>query len=607
MNDLLHKKLEEIVSLKDEINKLHFKIEKLEKKCSDLQTENRAVKAKSFHSLIEKRIKKTSYFMVSDDLQNRWKRKIKKAFFDLGDDALQLYNLRISKIVLHEKSHATQNQINDQKLEIIKFEKQDTKNIVQKCLFFKDKYLVSDFVYRALQTNISSDLPPLNSIIRYRNYLNNLFEFKYFENGIFVNIQDKIKTVVKSFILKNLNFEEVDLSAIKIKLSADGTQIGRFIKIINITFTIINDTKKAKTASGNYTLGIIYCRNNDESYETLKLFFPYLIEEIRNFNNVEFEEKKYPIDYYFTSDWVMMAEVCGLYNPSSNHPCIWCTQSKKDFSLAKKSSDRTFLTDHEIKNLIRNDPKHNHHGYKHESLLSDVIPFKKCIVDMLHLFIRISETLLQGLTKQLALRDNFKKNSKDISNYPNISRYFNFLEQKCKVKVFFNESSWTEKKSLLHRNLTGKEKRRIFNNIDFVNTFPDLFENDDDEKKKLKKYEQVWKKFNEIILFIKKNREKSNAGKIKSMTENWLKIFLDFHFADDITPYIHVLCNHMHEFVEENGNVNVYNVEGLEKLNDISTMEFFKSTNKWIDRGSSFIKQMMQRRARLDFIENDFL
>jgi len=264
------------------------------------------------------------------------------------------------------------------------------------------------------------------------------------------------------------------------------------------------------------------------------------------------------------------------------------------------------LTEQEIQNFIRREPKHNHLGYKHESLLSDVIPFKKCIVDMLHLFIRISETLIQGLTKQLALRDNFKKNSKkDISDYPNIYRYFNFLEQKCKVKVFFNESSWTENKSLLHRNLTGKEKRRIFNNIDFVNNFPDLFENDE-EKTRLKEYEEVWRNFNEIICFVKNNSKKSNAETIKTMTGNWLKIFLKFHFEDDITPYIHVFCNHLHEFVEDNGNVNVFNVEGLEKLNDISTMEFFKSTNRWIERNSNFLKQIMERRARLDLIAKEF-
>jgi hypothetical protein len=41
-----------------------------------------------------------------------------------------------------------------------------------------------------------------------------------------------------------------------IKLSADGTNITKSsLKLLNFTFTLINDEKNAKAAAGNYILG----------------------------------------------------------------------------------------------------------------------------------------------------------------------------------------------------------------------------------------------------------------------------------------------------------------------------------------------------------------
>ena len=45
----------------------------------------------------------------------------------------------------------------------------------------------------------------------------------------------------------------------------------------------------------------------------------------------------FQIEYYFCADWKMMAETCGLYGPTSDHPCIWC-EGKKDMSYQPQRS-----------------------------------------------------------------------------------------------------------------------------------------------------------------------------------------------------------------------------------------------------------------------------
>ena len=54
---------------------------------------------------------------------------------------------------------------------------------------------------------------------------------------------------------------------IKVKISGDGTNIGKRLKIVNVTYTILNERDIAITEKGNYILAII---KTTESYDNLK-------------------------------------------------------------------------------------------------------------------------------------------------------------------------------------------------------------------------------------------------------------------------------------------------------------------------------------------------
>jgi hypothetical protein len=89
------------------------------------------------------------------------------------------------------------------------------------------------------------------------------------------------------------------------------------------------------------------------------------------------------------------------------------------------------------------------------------------------------------------------------------------------------------------------------------------------------------------------------------MTARWLGFFIDVSESVKVTPYIHVFCNHVHEFIQEHGNINTFNEEGLEKLNDISTLQYFRSTNKWV-KEKKFILQLLLKRSRISYLESFF-
>ena len=74
------------------------------------------------------------------------------------------------------------------------------------------------------------------------------------------SFQEQISMLQKSGIL-NMD------TTIKVKISDDGTNIGKRLKLENVTYTILNEKDAAMNEKGNYVLAIIKTREN---YNNLK-------------------------------------------------------------------------------------------------------------------------------------------------------------------------------------------------------------------------------------------------------------------------------------------------------------------------------------------------
>ena len=67
-----------------------------------------------------------------------------------------------------------------------------------------------------------------------------------------------------------------------------------------------------------------------------------------------------------------------------------------------------------------------------------------------------------------------------------------------------------------------------------------------------------------------------------------------------ITPYMHSFVFHIPEFLDKYKNVNIFNTQGLEKLNDHTTIDFRTSTNK-NKKDNKYLSQLFAKRNRIDF------
>lgn len=120
-------------------------------------------------------------------------------------------------------------------------------------LYFKDRWNIADHVNQSLTNTFNLRLPTLyNSIVR--KDLNEMFDLnETIPQNVFVAAKKRIEEQLLWFLE---DLEDLDsISSQKVKLSADSTNVGGNFKIVNFTFTILNEGDRAKAASGNYTLG----------------------------------------------------------------------------------------------------------------------------------------------------------------------------------------------------------------------------------------------------------------------------------------------------------------------------------------------------------------
>ena len=111
----------------------------------------------------------------------------------------------------------------------------------------------------------------------------------------------------------------------------------------------------------------------------------------------------------------------------------------------------------------------------------------------------------------------------------------------------------------------------------------------------------VWKTFFGIYNKIKMNSV--NTDELQKDTLTWFGTFLSVYSHEDVTPYIHVFVYHLFEFQKINETIstkiNKFNLEGLEKKNDIVTCQYYRSTNR---KNHDFLKQLLLKNNRLDIL-----
>jgi hypothetical protein len=143
------------------------------------------------------------------------------------------------------------------------------------------------------------------------------------------------------------------------------------------------------------------------------------------------------------------------------------------------------------------------------------------------------------------------------------------------------------------RDLIGDEKRRLFSNINLKEMYKVS------EVSKIDQIDELWRTFYNIWVSIKDKAYASYLD-IKSQCIKWHDLFLKLFHSDKLTPYLHVFTFHVWEMIKVHGDISRFTMQGLEKLNDFTTMDYFGATNKHHD---AYLVQLIKKRNRMDMMK----
>ncbi len=292
-----------------------------------------------------------------------------------------------------------------------------------------------------------------------------------------------------------------------------------------------------------------------------------------------------------------MSNVLGINAANSSYPCVWCKCHKDQFSdlsqnWSIKDQEMGARTLREAQQIAQN--KTPKHGYIKEPII-DIIEFDRCIVDMLHLLLRVTDKLTDLLLDKLREMDesnpDFKQShSTDLSRLNNQKSFFDHVSE----ITGFSKPYYESNTKLCMKSLNANKKLQILQNIRLDELFPNELWSSNIQK--------LWHQFCTSYEMIKKNELDSET--LKQRNKEWLKLFLECYDPKNVTPYIHVYVFHLPEFVANHGDVNLFNCQGLEKTNHVNTKAYYQGTNKHKCKFSNnnYLMQILKNNNKQEYL-----
>lgn len=460
-------------------------------------------------------------------------------------------------------------------------------------LHLKDTYNLTDCAFNAIFQYIRSKrkLCSLKEIERLRKKTNTKFPILFTSTSAYVKFEYAVRTAV--FVARKYESKLEQFDTLNIRFNMDGTLIGNK-HIVAISINCLEGGRQCQSANNLVPLGLFEVQK--ENTELLRKTLPVeFITDIKSVKQISIGAKSIDIRVRLGGDLMNAVYVFGLAGFSSSYPCIFCTQHKDDLHVTEDTAYDKTITEGKGKNkktiTVRINPtschdtakgarslaaqtlslakQNNDLGYKCEPLFGDLFDYQDYCVDTLHMKLRIFDVILKDMLAYASRTGKYG------------AEHLSLIEQKIKIlnkhcektvgKRFFFQVDLDDKNKTIgsHGKLSGHLQDRFF-----VDSFPyDDILNDDIAKSA----RTVVNKFKEILNEVKHTSVK-RKGVLKRLSLEFVKEFRQSGLRTTVTPYIHIVGNHLFEFHELN-DLGDYNMQGVEKNNDLLSRLYFSSTN----------------------------
>lgn len=226
--------------------------------------------------------------------------------------------------------------------------------------------------------------------------------------------------------------------------------------------------------------------------------------------------------------------------------------------------------------------------------LFHMIPLHNWVVDELHIFLRITdrlwELMLADLRRETVNEEIWKEK---------------ILSEMKRLKISFQ--FWYERNSnnLSHTSLMGPDKLKVLRELDLTAIFQ--------SRTRAMQIHALWDQFHDLYYLI---QDRQTTGEIfRREAQAWLDSFLapsighpnksgfvrGMYRIQDITPYMHVLVNHVSEFIDIHRafGLTAFSCSAVEKKNHMQICLYFQNTLK--DGG----RENSRKSAILEILEHE--
>jgi len=265
----------------------------------------------------------------------------------------------------------------------------NSETLAKQTLYVKERYNMSNTAYHELSM-IHPSIPCLSKLNKLTKEMDNTSSLCPTPGPIEVvqqSFKERLTIRLKTLVRKYPSIK--DEAYIRVKLTGDGTQVSRSMHIIVIAFSVLYGDENPNSPSGNHAIALL---NAQEKYEQLSVALKDIEEEIRSTQALIIDGHKFNINYFFGADMKYLAICLGLEAANAEYFCIWCKCPKGERHITSKSWENELRTIKEIQTLAKK-IKGSKYGCIRQPLFPS-IPVDHVIPDILHLFLRISDVLI---------------------------------------------------------------------------------------------------------------------------------------------------------------------------------------------------------------------
>ena len=460
-------------------------------------------------------------------------------------------------------------------------------------LHLKDTFHLTDSAMKALFNYVQSKKKffSMRELECLRRKTNEKFPITSSKTFAYVKFPYAVRVAV--FVARKFQPNIDQLDHLNIRFNMDGTLIGNK-HIVAISINCIEGGLTCQSAKHLVPLGLFEVQK--ENTEVLRQSLPSeFINHIKSTTYVSIKGRDIKLQLRLGGDLMNAVYVFGLSGFSSSYPCVFCTQHKDDLHVTEDSVYEKNIQEGRGKNkkttLIRVEPTSyfdpsrkarslaeqklclskgtNELGYKCEPLFGDLFEYGDYCVDTLHMKLRIFDVLLKDMLCHAS-----KTGKYGSDHVREIEKKILILNQHCEKTVgkrFFFQIDYDDQNKTIssHGKLSGH-----LQDLFFSNDFPYDAILDDVLAKSTR---SVVQKFKELLSELKRTSS-ATKNAIKRLALDFVSEFRKSGLRTTVTPYIHIVGNHLFEFLE-NSDLSDYNMQGVEKSNDLLSRLYFSSTN----------------------------